>query len=124
MDIFTAEQKNLLPELYSEDGTDLPCLVRFYAPDNIFAHLLSFEWVGWSWYIIQRGTGDMEGILLGIVDGFEIEMGSVSEKELAFGISKGIIVRDDTFTPTMFSEIRKYHTLHGHLLLPWSEKKS
>ena len=70
MKLITKEIKNILPKLYEQDskGLSATAYVKFFTPDS-----------NWTWYVTEF---DGEDIFVGLVDGFNKEMGYFSLKEL------------------------------------------
>jgi Protein of unknown function (DUF2958) len=62
-------------------------------------------WGGWTWFVVEF-DGDDE--CFGLVDGFEVELGSFSLRELESLRGPGglRIERDLHFTPTAMGEVR------------------
>ena len=88
-----------LPSLYSgeEKGLEALAQVKFFTPDS-----------NWTWYATEY---DGEDTLFGLVDGFELELGYFSLKELKEAQGpKGLpIERDIHFEPKSLNELMEMH---------------
>jgi len=88
--------KKLKPDRhYAEHEGDIPITVKFFTPDS-----------NWTWYPYEF---DGKDTFSGLVDGFEMELGSfsLSELESARGPLGLPIERDLHFTPTTLHKIRE-----------------
>jgi len=95
MKLLTKENRNKLPELYSQEekGGDAIAIVKFFDPGSY-----------WTWYATEF---DGEDSFFGLVDGFDKELGYFSLSELAkykgrFGLG---IERDMYWHPKPLKEI-------------------
>ena len=93
---FTKDQLARLPKLYATEDTALDnkkVIVKLF-------HLAS----NWSWYVIEYDGNDT---CWGLVDGFELEYGYFSLKELsqAVGPFGFRVERDKWFTPTTVGNV-------------------
>lgn len=88
-----------LPELYSqeEQGLNARAKVKYFTPDS-----------NWTWYATEF---DGEDIFFGLVNGFELELGYFSLKELESTCGpKGLpIERDVNFEPKSLQELMDMH---------------
>jgi hypothetical protein len=90
-----------LPQLYSgeNEGLDALAQVKFFTPDS-----------NWTWYATEF---DGEDIFFGLVDGFELELGYFSLKELkeVAGPLGLPIERDIHFEPKSLNELMEMHKI-------------
>jgi len=98
MQLLTEEICRTLPYLGEKNG-DSVARVKFFTPDS-----------SWTWYASEF---DGDDILYGLVDGFEVEFGTFSLKELqAVRGPLGLpIERDVSFTPIPLDQL--YRELRG-----------
>lgn len=98
MQLLTDEICRTLPRYGERNGDDV-ALVKFFTPDS-----------SWTWYVSEF---DGDDILYGLVDGFEVEFGTFSLKELqAVRGPLGLpIERDVSFTPIPLDQL--YRALRG-----------
>jgi len=89
---------NDIPDLYATEEQKYPlCYVKFFTPDS-----------DWTWYIIEFSKAD-RSTCYGYVQGLESELGyfTLEELESVHGPLGLAIERDLSFTPTVFSTIKK-----------------
>ena len=97
-----------IPPLYSvENDADPVAVVKLFTPDG-----------GWTWWVLEAGCVDVEGIvttddesdvlMFCLVQGHDTELGYVSLNEiLSYRSRLGLAIeRDIHFRPTKLSEIR------------------
>ncbi len=120
MRLLTKELKRQIPELYSTEKENDPCVIcKFFDPVG-----------SWTWYVIEGSPVDAEGfcdtdkekvdfLFFGFVVGFEAELGYFSLRELENakegmrGIRALPIERDLSFTSCRLSEVKKLHGMEG-----------
>ena len=71
MELLTKEIRAKLPKLYATEKTppaEKVCIVKFFQP-----------WGSWTWYAVEFDARDR---FFGLVDGFELEWGYFSLREL------------------------------------------
>jgi hypothetical protein len=97
-ELLTPEVRVKLPGLYTgeERGLDAQAQVKYFTPDS-----------NWTWYASEF---DGEDIFFGLVNGFELEFGYFSLKELeeARGPMGLPIERDERFEPKTLRELQDY----------------
>lgn len=97
MKLITQEIRNRLPALYAAQNEKDPTIqVKFFSP-----------WNPWTWYGIEF---DGEDLFFGLVDGFHVEFGYFSLKELeSIRGPMGLrIERDLYFTPKPVSAVKPH----------------
>lgn len=94
MQLITKAQAAHIPALKAtEYQTDPMVWVKFFCTSN-----------GWEWYITEKGTGEEEDLLFGLVKGWEDELGYICLSELE---ASWEVERDKFFTPAPLSTFRK-----------------
>ena len=94
MQLLTTALRRALPPLGAgAEQPDALALVKFFTPDS-----------SWTWYAAEF---DGDDVFYGLVDGFEVEFGTFSLRELssvrgALGLP---IERDRYFTPTPLNQL-------------------
>ena len=95
----TKEIEKALPAIYSQENVSDPIVVaKWFSPYS-----------NWRWFAIEF---DGEDIFFGLVQGFEVELGNFSKKELeelTFGLGRyqvPAIERDLSWQPKKLSEVR------------------
>lgn len=97
MKLLTKEIRDRLPALYSQEDIDDPIVqAKFFDPTG-----------SWTWYVIEGEEQEGDWLFLGLVKGFEEELGYFTLSELesvkgAFGLG---IERDKWFKPKPLSEV-------------------
>ena len=89
---------NDIPDLYATEGEINPlCYVKLFTPDS-----------NWTWFIIEFSKVDAK-TCYGYVQGMDNELGyfTLEELESIHGPLGLAIERDLSFTPTLFSTIKK-----------------
>jgi hypothetical protein len=97
MQLLTASQRRSLPPIYgAQNDKDPLARVRLFTP---------WSPPCWTWYIIEF---DGQNECFGLVDGFEVELGYFSLKELASITGPGglRVERDRHFRPVRLSVLR------------------
>jgi len=98
MELIPKEVLDSIPELYETERSLNPiCYIKLFTPD-----------AQWTWYIIEVSKED-KSTCYGYVQGLESELGYFSLDELKqvkgpLGLS---VERDEFFTPTALSLVRK-----------------
>ena len=88
-----------LPKLYAtEENKDPLCRIKIFTPDS-----------SWTWYLIE--IDEANELCFGYTVGMEKELGyfTMSELESIRGSLNLPIERDLGFTPTLLSEVKKFH---------------
>ncbi len=95
MQLLTAEIREKLPALNSQENTDDPIAqVKFFLPHS-----------NWTWYATEF---DGQDLFFGLVQGLEEELGYFSLSELKSVNFHGLEVECDLhFTPTPLSQLRQ-----------------
>ena len=98
MDLMTKDLEKKIPRLMEQDGKgdEAVVYVKFFTPDS-----------NWTFYATEYDPEDK--LFFGLVNGFEVELGYFSLKELeeAKGPLGLPIERDIYFEPTTMAEVRK-----------------
>jgi len=112
-ELFDAEARAQLPELYSgeEKGLEALAQVKFFSPD-----------AGWTWYASEGSPVDEDGyfdtdkvkvdfFFFGLVAGLEVELGyfSLSQLESVRGSLGLPVERDLYFEPKTLRELKEWH---------------
>ena len=102
MQLMTANLRQALPPLYSQEHVDAMVIAKYFTPDG-----------NWTWYATEF---DGEDLFFGLVKGHETEFGyfRLSELQRARGPLGLRIELDKHWTPKPISEVQRLLSERGH----------